>query len=87
MMQESKQSSKILTVLSVLYVLSAAILLIVVCGVCYPQLGDTVRQVIGGWQDGAMQEAFGTLADGLGAGLPVKETVAASIEVLIRDLA
>ena len=85
-MQEIKRGSKILTLLSVLYVIGSAGLLICVCGVCYPELGQTVRQVIGGWEDGALQEAFGTLSDGLRAGLPVKETVESSIEVFIRDL-
>ena len=86
MMREPKQTFPVLTVLSVIYVLGALCLLVLVCGVCYPELAQKIRHVIGGWEGGTLQEAFGTLSDGLEAGLPVKETVEASIEVLIRDL-
>ena len=86
-MQEPKQSFPFLTALSVVYVAGALFLLALVCGLCYPELAEKVRHVIGGWEGGTLQEAFGTLSEGLEAGLPVKETVEASIEVLIRDLA
>ena len=85
-MHETQKGSGIATFFSVLYMLAALCLLFGVCSYCYPQVGERVRQVIGGLEEGAVQEAFGTLADGLEAGLPVKETIAASVEVLLGDV-
>lgn len=86
MMQEAKKTPRILTVLSVIYVAGALWLLLTVCGFCYPQVGESVRQALAGLEDSALQEAFGTLTEGLEAGLPVRETVAASIEVLVGEI-
>lgn len=47
---------------------------------------DTVnawlRRAAGGVEDGPVQEAFGTLVDGLGEDRPVREVLAESYEVL-----
>lgn len=85
-MNETKKGSGVAAFFSFLYILAALCLLLGVCSFCYPQVGERVRQVIGGWEESAVREAFGTLADGLEAGLPVKETVAASVEVLLGDV-
>ena len=84
-MENKQTESGLKTFLSTIYILVALCLLVVVCIYCYPTVGQEVREIIGGWEDSPVREAFGTLADGLEAGLPVKETVAASFEVLIGD--
>lgn len=86
-MTDKQKGSGIATFFSILYILMALCLLFGVCGYCYPAVGERIRQVIGGWEESPVREAFGTLADGLEAGLPVKETVEASFEVLIGDAA
>ena len=78
--------SGFLRLLSFCYLCAAIWLLLNVCGHRYPWLETRAKAVIGGLEQGAFQEAFGTLSDGLEAGLPVGETVAASIEVLIGDI-
>ena len=72
-------------ILSVIYLLAAAGLLIGVCGYCYPALEQRVRQAIAGDGDSPVREAFGVLADGLGEGKPVKDTLAESYGVLTGD--
>ena len=42
--------------------------------------------MIGGWKNGPVQESFRVLTEGLEAGLPMKETVKASVEVLFGEL-
>ena len=77
--------SGFLRLLSFCYLCAAVWLLLTVCGFCYSEVETRVKQVFGGWEQGTFQEAFGTLSDGLEAGLPVGETVSASIEVLLGD--
>lgn len=84
-MEQRSKGSVIATFLSLLYVAAALALLLGVCGYCYPELAQKARQVIGGWEDGAVQQAFGTLADGLEAGKPVKETLSETVEVFFRE--
>lgn len=83
-MEQRKKGSAIATCLSLLYVAVALALLLGVCGYCYPEFAHKARQVLGGWEDGAVQQAFGTLADGLEAGRPVKETLSDTVEVFFR---
>lgn len=84
-MEQRSKGSVIATFLSLLYVAAALALLLGVCGYCYPELAQKARQVIGGSEDGAVQQAFGTLADGLEAGKPVKETLSETVEVFFRE--
>ncbi len=83
-MEQRKKGSAIATCLSLIYVAVAVALLLGVCGYCYPEFAQKARQVIGGWEDGAVQQAFGTLADGLEAGRPVKETLSDAAEVFFH---
>jgi len=85
-MKDQRKGHGWLTFFSVLYILAALCMLLGVCSFCYPQFCEHVLQVVGGMEDSPVREAFGTLADGLEAGLPVKETVAASVEVLLGDV-
>ena len=68
--------------LSVGYLLGSVWLLFSVCGHCFPETQARIKAVIGGLEDSAVRDAFATLADGLEAGLPIRETVEASAEVL-----
>lgn len=84
-MEKKQKSSGIAVFFSVVYVLAALCLLLGVCGYCYPEIGDGLRQAVAGWEESPVREAFSTLADGLEAGLPMKDTVEASFEVLFGN--
>lgn len=84
-MEEKKKGSGLATFFSVLYILAALCLLMGVLGICYPAFGQEVRHAIGGWENSSIRQAFGTLADGLEAGEPVKDVVAESFEVLTGE--
>ena len=81
-MEEKKKGSKLAAFFSTVYLLAALCLLLGVVGRCFPSVEQRLRTMLTGWEDNPLQEAFHTLADGLEAGLPVGETVEASIEVL-----
>ncbi len=79
-----KGSGKFAAFLSGLCVLAAVLLLVGVCGYCYPQMGDRLKEVVGGMEDGPVREAFGVLSEGLQDGQPIKETVAKTAEILFE---
>ena len=85
-MNEKEKKFRVANLLSAIYVVVAVCLLFSVCRYCYPLMGEQVRQVIGGWKDGPIQEAFYVLTESLEAGLPLRETVSASAEVLFGEL-
>jgi len=67
------------TFFSGVYLLAAVVLLLCVCGYCYPQ----TRQVFAGLEESPVRQAFGTLAEGLEAGEPVRTTMTDAVQVLI----
>lgn len=67
------------TFFSGVYLLAAVVLLLCVCGYCYPQ----ARQVFAGLEESPVRQAFGTLAEGLEAGEPVRTTMTDAVQVLI----
>lgn len=85
LMERSKKGSRLASLVSGLCVLAALMLLLLVCGYCYPSMQDTCREVLGGMEDGAVQQAFNVLADGLQNGEPVKETFSQSMEILFHE--
>lgn len=72
---------------SVLYLIAAASLLFTVCGHCYPQLGQKLRQAVAGSEHSAVQEAFSTLTNRLEAGDGFSSALRGSYEVLIGEAA
>lgn len=70
------------TFLSGIYVLAACLLLLGVCRYCYPALGGQVRDALTGLEDSPVREAFGVLAEGLETGMPLKETLGETAEIL-----
>jgi len=70
---------------SVLYLIAAASLLLTVCGHCYPQLGQRIRQAVAGGEDSPVQEAFSTLTDRLEEGEGFSSALRGSYEVLIGE--
>lgn len=84
-MEEKQKGSGAATFFSVLYIVAALCLLLGVCSYCYPAVGRELRQVLGGWENSAVRQAFGTLTDRLGNGEPVREAFAASFEVLTGE--
>lgn len=85
-MKEQQKGHGVLTFFSVLYILAALCMLLGVCSFCYPEIKTFFQQIFGGMEDSPVREAFGTLADGLEAGMPVKETVVATVEILLGDV-
>ena len=81
-MEETKKTGGFKTLVSIVYLIFAISLLLGVCGYCYPQLGQHLREVIGGTQDSPVREAFGVLADGFVEYRPAREVIAQSYEVL-----
>lgn len=74
-----EKRSKFASWLSGAYLLVSILLLLWVCGICYPQ----VRHLVIGEENSPVRQAFGILAEGLEAGEPVRETVAESLQILI----
>ena len=81
-MEGTKKSGGFKTLVSIVYLIFAISLLFGVCGYCYPQIGEKMREVIGGAEDSPVREAFGVLADGFVEYRPAKEVIAQSYEVL-----
>ena len=72
-------------VLSALYLLAAAGLLLGVCGHCYPAVGRWVGTVLGGSESSPVREAFSVLSEGLERGTSLKEAARNAGSVLIGD--
>lgn len=56
--------------------------LVLVCRNCCPELGGELRRVLGGLEDSPVRQAFSVMADGLGSGAPVKDTMRDTAQVL-----
>ncbi|MBP3633078.1 MAG: hypothetical protein J6J43_00705 [Oscillospiraceae bacterium] len=84
-MEEPKKSGTFAKIISAICLVLSICLLIGVCGHCYPQIEQTIRQAVAGVSDNPVQEAFGVLADGLGESRPVKEVLSESYGVLIGE--
>ncbi len=85
MVEQTKRGSGLAVFISGLCVLLALLLLLCVCGYCYPSVQDTFREILGGVENGTVQQAFDVLADGLQNGEPVRETFAQTIDVLLHE--
>lgn len=81
-MERSVKNSRLGAVISGVFVLAALMLLLCVCGYCYPALQEECREIIGGMETGSVRRAFGVLADGLQNGDAIRETFAHTVEVL-----
>ncbi len=76
------RGSKFAAFLSGVYVLAALLLLLGVCGHCYPAVEEKLKEVVTGEETSPVRQAFGVLADGLESGDPIRETVADTVQVL-----
>lgn len=81
-MAEQKKEAGKKALWSTIYLLVAICLFLGVCANYYPQVGQTLRDVISGPDDSPIREAFGVLTDGLSDSRPVKEVLSQSYEVL-----
>ena len=81
-----RKHSRLVSVFAAIYLLAAALLLLSVCGDCFPVFGRRVRNAVLGGEESPVREAFSVLADGLESGEPVKDAVTASIEVLFGEM-
>ena len=83
--KQTKVGSALTALLSGLFVVAALVLLLCVCGYCYPSVQDTFKEMLAGAKGGAVQQAFDVLADGLQSGESVRETFSETIEVLFYE--
>lgn len=81
---EKKRGSGLASFFSGLCVLAALVLLLGVFGYCYPSVQAGIKDILGGMENGAVRQAFGTLADGLEDGETIRETLARSAQVLFH---
>lgn len=81
------KGNRLANVCSLIYLVAALWLLGAVCGSCYPAIGESIRHVMAGEEDGSVREAFSVLADGLERGEPIQNVIAASVEVLVGEKA
>lgn len=84
-METKKKGSRLAVFISGLYVLAALVLLLGVCSHCYPTFQSKMKELFAGMEDGAVRQAFGTLAEGLENGEPVRETLAETAQVLFHE--
>ncbi len=84
-MKEREKGNGFATFLSLAYVAGALALLLWVCSHCYPQVSQRAKEVIGGFQQGQVQQAFSIFSDGLESGQPVRETISRSVSVLFGE--
>lgn len=84
-MNGRRKEGRWLNFFSGLYVLIALVLLLWVCSCCYPAFREKAQEVFVGLEDGTVRRAFGTLAEGLENGEPVKETFAETAQVLLGE--
>ena len=82
-MDEHKKTNRLMAFCSVVYLLSAVVLLLAVCGYCYPAVEQWTQAVIAGAEDSPVKEAFHVLSDGLESGVPWKEAASSSFSVLV----
>lgn len=84
-MDKKKSGSGWAAFLSGLCVLGAVALLLTVCGYCYPSVRTELQEVLAGLEHGAVRQAFGTLAEGLESGEPIRETLSETVQVLLHE--
>ena len=81
-MKKREGGSRWAAFFSGLCLLGALALLMKVCSICYPSVQQEMQNLFMGMEDGAVRQAFGTLAEGLEQGAPVKETLTQTVQVL-----
>ena len=78
-----KEPCRLASFLSVISVIFSFVALLLVVRYCYPELEENLRNVIGGVDTAPVRQAFHIMADGLEAGLPIKETVREAVQILV----
>lgn len=73
------------TFFSGLCVLAALVLLVGVCGHCYPTLWQELEDVFAGMENGPVRQAFSTLTEGMENGESVRETLAQTAQVFLHE--
>ena len=72
-------------IFSVAYLFSAIILILGVCGYCYPESFGWIKEIIVGTEDSPVRDAFNMLSDCLELGEPIKDALYQSVSVLIDN--
>ncbi len=81
-MESNKREGGLPVFLSGLALLLSVVCLLAVCHYCYPDVEQKAREVLSGMEDSPARQAFHTMAEGLEAGEPVKQTIAETVQVL-----
>lgn len=74
-MKQTREKTGFAGAISYGLVLAALWLLVTVCGRCYTQTGQWVREQLTGLEHTPVREAFGTLTDGLEDGKPIGQVL------------
>jgi len=83
-MKHSDRGSWVASGISGICVLAAIVLLLKVCGNCYPEMVRVVRDVLGGVDNSPVREAFRVMEDGLEAGASIRDTVKETVQVIFE---
>ncbi len=81
-MDANKREGGLPVFLSGLALLLSVVCLLAVCHYCYPNIEEKAKEVLGGMKDSSARQAFHTMAEGLEAGEPVKQTLSETVQVL-----
>lgn len=84
-MESKQRRHRLASFLSGIYLLAALLLTLGVCGRCCPALEEKMKQAVAGLEDGPVRQAFGTLADGLEEGKPIRQTMTETVQVLFDE--
>ena len=84
-MEGKRRGQWLASFLSGIYLLAALLLALGVCGRCCPALGEKIKQAVAGLETSPVRQAFGTLADGLEEGKPIRQTMAETVQVLFGE--
>lgn len=81
-MKEYDHRYRFAAFLSGISVLLSLLALLAVIRYCYPEVEQDLRHIVSGLESSPVRQAFHTMADGLGAGEPIKETMKETAQVL-----
>lgn len=74
-MKQTREKTGIAGIISYGLILAALWLLVTVCGRCYPQTEQWLREQMTGLENTPVREAFGVLTEGLEEGKPIQQVL------------
>ena len=78
-----KDPGRFMSFLSGISVILSFLALLLVVRYCCPELEEDIRSVIGGVDTAPVRQAFHVIADGLEAGMPIRDTVKSAVQIFV----